>query len=143
MSVFFDITKGDDFQGKKADASRTYGVYLVINLFFRPFLGKVQLCQVSSLEDTCDRFQERKRFCSPSVSSPKKTHPKIASFMLLILQTLDSSVCSYSSARRSYSASYLSQTLNNDTGFSISLTVKSLKNNFICCYCTERETSRK
>ena len=56
MSVFFHITKVVDFQGKKADASRIYGMYLVINLFFRPFLGKVQLFQVSSLEDTCDRF---------------------------------------------------------------------------------------
>ena len=46
ISVFFDITKFEDFQWKIADVKRTQGVCHVIHIFFGSSLGKVQLCQV-------------------------------------------------------------------------------------------------
>ena len=49
ISAFLDITKFADFQLKNADFNRTQGVCHVTHIFFRFYLGKVQLCQVSSL----------------------------------------------------------------------------------------------
>ena len=49
ISVFLDITKVGDFWWKNADVSWKEGVCHVANIFFGSCLGKVQLCQVSSL----------------------------------------------------------------------------------------------
>ena len=46
----------------------------MIHLFFKSYLGQVQLCQVSSMQDKCDRFSERGPFSLLSVSSPEKVH---------------------------------------------------------------------
>ena len=56
ISVFLDITKIADFRLKNADVNRTQGVWHVIYIFFGSSLVKVQLCQVSSWWDMCDRF---------------------------------------------------------------------------------------
>ena len=49
ISVFLDRGKFVDFLWKNADVSRTQGVCHVIHIFFGSSLGKVELCQVSSL----------------------------------------------------------------------------------------------
>ena len=49
MLVIPDILKFVDFRLKKADVSRTQVVCHVIYVFFGSSLGKVQLCQVSSI----------------------------------------------------------------------------------------------
>ena len=49
VSVFLDITKVADIPWKNADVNRTRGMSHVTYIFFGPSLGKVQLCQVSSL----------------------------------------------------------------------------------------------
>ena len=49
IHVFLDIAKFADFRWKIADVKRTKGVYHVIYIFFGSFLGKVYVCQVSSL----------------------------------------------------------------------------------------------
>ena len=54
--VFPDVTNVADFRGKSADVSRTQGVCHAIYIFLGSSLGKVQLCQISSLLDFCDRF---------------------------------------------------------------------------------------
>ena len=54
--LFSDIAKFADFRCKKADVSRSQGVYHVINIFSESFLDKVLLCQVSSLYNMCNRF---------------------------------------------------------------------------------------
>ena len=54
--VFLDIAKFADFRWKNADVNRIQGVCHVIHIFFGPTLGKVWLCQVSSLWDVCDWF---------------------------------------------------------------------------------------
>ena len=41
ISVFLDIAKFDDFQGKNDDVSRTQGVCHVIHIFFECSLGEV------------------------------------------------------------------------------------------------------
>ena len=41
ISVFLDITKVADFQGKNADVSRTQGVNYVIYVFWGSFADKV------------------------------------------------------------------------------------------------------
>ena len=56
ISVFLDITKVADLRLKSPDASKTHGVCHVIFIIFGSGLGKVQLCQISSLKDMCDRF---------------------------------------------------------------------------------------
>ena len=56
ISVFFDIGKLVEFRRKTADVSRTQGVCHVIQVLFGSSLGKVQLCQISSLQNMCDRF---------------------------------------------------------------------------------------
>ena len=56
ISVFLDIAKFPDFWWKNADISRTEGMCHVIQIFFGFSLGKVYLCQVSSLYYVCDRF---------------------------------------------------------------------------------------
>ena len=47
--VFLDITKVTDFRWKNADVNRSQGVRHVTYMFFGSSLGKVLLCQVSSL----------------------------------------------------------------------------------------------
>ena len=75
ISVFLNVRRVVDFSGKNADVSRTHGLCHVINIFLGSFLGKVQLCKVSLLQDMCDRFQEGGDFLHPSsVSSPEKNH---------------------------------------------------------------------
>ena len=49
ISVFLDRGKSVDILWKNADVSRTQGVCHVIHIFFGSSLGKVELCQVSSL----------------------------------------------------------------------------------------------
>ena len=49
IHVFLHIKKFANFWWKIADVGRTKGVYHVIYICFRFFLGKVELCQVSSL----------------------------------------------------------------------------------------------
>ena len=49
ISVYPDISNFADFRWKNANFSRTQGVCHVILIFFGSALGKVQLCQVSSL----------------------------------------------------------------------------------------------
>ena len=56
ISVLLDMAKSADFRRKNTDVSRTQGMFHVIHIFFESSLGKVQLCQVSSLLDMCDRF---------------------------------------------------------------------------------------
>ena len=56
ISVFFDIGKFVEFRRKTADVSRTQGVCHVIHVLFGSSLSKVQLCQISSLQNMCDRF---------------------------------------------------------------------------------------
>ena len=55
ISVFLDIAKFADFQRKNDDVSRTHGLCQVIHRLFGSSLGKVYLCQVSSLQDMCER----------------------------------------------------------------------------------------
>ena len=47
--VFLDTTKVAEFRWKEANVSRTQRVFHVIYTFFESSLGKVYLCQVSSL----------------------------------------------------------------------------------------------
>ena len=54
--VFVDIAKFADFRRKNADVSRTQGMCHVIYIPFGSSLGKVQLCQVSSMQNMCGRF---------------------------------------------------------------------------------------
>ena len=78
-SVFLDITKVADFWWKNADVSRIDGVHHVIYIFFWSSLGKVQLSQISSLWDICDRFYEGGLFASSPCSiseQPQKDHPE-------------------------------------------------------------------
>ena len=49
ISIFLDITKSADFRWQNADVSRTQGVCHMVYIFFGSSLGKVWLCQVSSL----------------------------------------------------------------------------------------------
>ena len=56
ISVFLDIVKFAYFRSKNADVSKSEGVCHVIHIFFGSSLGKVYLCQVSSLQDMRDRF---------------------------------------------------------------------------------------
>ena len=79
IKVFLDIAKFADFRRKTADVSGTQGMCHVILIFFGSILGKVLLCQVSSLQDMCDRFYGGEGLFAPhppSVSSPKKAHPE-------------------------------------------------------------------
>ena len=55
IPVFLNITIFADF-GEKMLMSLELRVCHVIHMFFGSSLGKVQLCQVSSLQDMCDRF---------------------------------------------------------------------------------------
>ena len=48
-SVFLGIAKFADFRWKNADVSGTQLVCQVIYVFFGSYLGKVSLCEVSSL----------------------------------------------------------------------------------------------
>ena len=50
---------------KNADFSRAQRVCHVIYIFVGSCLGKVYLCQVSSLQDMCDRFQGGEVFIAP------------------------------------------------------------------------------
>ena len=71
------MTKVADFQCKNSDFTRTQSQCHVIHIFFGSSLGKVLLCQFSSLYDMCDRFSGRTVFLLPlSVSSYEKTHPE-------------------------------------------------------------------
>ena len=65
ISTFLDITKIADFPWKSADVSRTQELCHMIYMFFGSSLGKVYLCQVSSLQDMCDRFREGGLSASP------------------------------------------------------------------------------
>ena len=56
ISVFSNVAKFADFRWKNADFSRTQAMCHVIHIFFGSSLGKVWLCQVSPLQDLCDRF---------------------------------------------------------------------------------------
>ena len=56
ISLFLDITKVADFWWNNADVSRTQGVCHMIYIFLGSSLGKVQLCQVSLLQDMYDRL---------------------------------------------------------------------------------------
>ena len=49
ISVFLDMAKFADFRWKNANVSRTQSVCHLIHIFFGSSLGKVWLCQVSSL----------------------------------------------------------------------------------------------
>ena len=49
ISVYLDLAKFADFWLKSADVSRNEGVCHVIYIVFGSCLGKVKLCQVSSL----------------------------------------------------------------------------------------------
>ena len=49
LSIFFDMAKLADFRRKNADVSRTQGAHHVIYIFLGSSLGKLQLCQGSSL----------------------------------------------------------------------------------------------
>ena len=49
ISVFLDTTKFANFQWKNADLSRTQEECYMIHIFFESSLGKVELCEVSSL----------------------------------------------------------------------------------------------
>ena len=55
-SVFLDIATFRDLWYKNDDASRTKVVCHVIHIIFGSSLSQVLLCQVSSLQDMCDRF---------------------------------------------------------------------------------------
>ena len=55
ISVFLNITIFADV-GEKMLISAELMVCHVIHMFFGSSLGKVQLCQVLSLQDMCDRF---------------------------------------------------------------------------------------
>ena len=57
--AFLVITKFTDFPWKNDNVSRTQGVCQVIHVFFGCSLGKVQLSQVQSLHDMCDRILEK------------------------------------------------------------------------------------
>ena len=56
ISVFFDIAICTGFRWKNAGVSRTQRMYHVTHIFLGPSLGKVQMCQFSSLSDMRDRF---------------------------------------------------------------------------------------
>ena len=61
------------FDKKNTDASRMQEVRHMIHIFFGSSLDKVYLCQVSSLQDMCDRFYGGVPFCSPHPrASPKR-----------------------------------------------------------------------
>ena len=60
ISVFLDISKYVDFRWKNPDVSRTQEVCHVTPIFLGSFLGMLYLCQVSSLEDICDRAAPKK-----------------------------------------------------------------------------------
>ena len=55
-SRLFDIDKFVVFRSKNADVSRTLEVCQEIHILFGLSLCKVQLCQVSPLQDMCDKF---------------------------------------------------------------------------------------
>ena len=50
MPVFPDITKVADFWWKYGDFSRTQDVCFVVYVFSGPSLGKIQLCQVCTVQ---------------------------------------------------------------------------------------------
>ena len=79
MSVFLDIAKFAGFWWKGADVSKTERLCHVIHIFFGSTLGKVYMCELSSLQDMCDRFLGGGGggFLFPlSVSSPEQPHPE-------------------------------------------------------------------
>ena len=49
ISVFLDMTKVADFRQENADVTRAEGLCQVIYIFFGFSLGRVYMCQVSSL----------------------------------------------------------------------------------------------
>ena len=56
ISVFLDVAKFANFWWKYADISRTQGMPRMIHIVFGSSLGKIKLCQLSSLLDMCARF---------------------------------------------------------------------------------------
>ena len=74
-SVFLDIATFRDLWYKNDDASRTQVVCHVIHLFFGSSLGKVLLCQVSSLQDIWVTILERGAFSPPIREQPRKNPP--------------------------------------------------------------------